>query len=597
MVVNDYLLDLYFESKDGEILRDGFEALLLRAAQPWDQWTGAQPIDAGGEEGAIESHGEADTSDDDATDDDGEALSPEGAAFCAFFDGIDTFGGVWPALLRRLPPRDAVGSSQDAQAVYLATLTEGFEIAAADRATHDRFARAIGILAPQEAPPAPTPEPVPEEGGVADGRIQESAFPEEKVIFGGVDAIGLKHWAGNIEEISWAFHLRFPEWFAPYCFSRRFHHFDAICAEFGIALPRLPGKSSRRELAEYYFSINQCLQSYRREIKLTPAEFNAFLYGFASRYVDVAEVEDFGAPERVWLLLGHPQGDYEWLEGADESSVSHWQGSDGIRPGDLCVMWVRTPHSCTHSVWRAISRGYNDPFFWHYRTVWIGHRIAVPRIRFKELSAHPTWAHNPSVRAHFQGASGREISPAEYDALIEMWEQRGFDTSGLPRLAKRPALPVEGVDCERDVEVLLLEPLLRRLGYEESDWIRQYRVRMGRGEVVRPDYAFGMEGDIGEEHVRMLVEAKHRISSAKDLREAYLQARSYGERLRARLVILCAVEGLWLFGREQGTFSIEKFERFDWLGASEGKVLDHLLREIGRDALLKDVDRRGRRDG
>jgi len=128
-----------------------------------------------------------------------------------------------------------------------------------------------------------------------------------------------------------------------------------------------------------------------------------------------------------------------------------------------------------------------------------------------------------------------------------------------------------------------------------ADWVRQYRVRMGRGERVRPDYAIGFQGVAGEEIVQMLVEAKHRISTSKALHEAYVQARSYAERLRAHTMVLCAVEGLWIFRRIHGSFSSEIFEQFGWLQANEGKHLDDLLRSFGREVILKGLERRGGR--
>jgi hypothetical protein len=503
-------------------------------------------------------------------------------------------------VLRSFSIAGPITSDQDSRRVYFDLLEKGFEVIDADHKAHNGFARAIGVLEMEEEGEEGAASSPKAGSGVeedSEGNPSVPQEPREADLFGGADTIGLKRWVGNIHEISWALHLHFPEWFVPYCFPNRFHLFDGICSEFGIALPRLPGKSSARELAAYYFSINQCLLEYRQQLDVTPAQFNAFLYGFACSYVDIADAEELSEPERAWLLLGHPEGDYEFLETADENSVHHWQGSDGMRPGDLCIMWVRTPHSCTHSVWRAISRGHNDPFFWHYRTVWIGHRILVPRIKFKELSSNPVWAANPSIRAHFQGASGREIKPVEYEALLSMWKEKGCDVSTLPRLAKPPQLPVEGVASERDVELLLLEPLLRRLGYEETDWVRQYRVRMGRGERVRPDYAFGLQGVAGEETVQMLVEAKHRISTSKALHEAYVQARSYAERLRAHTIVLCAIEGLWIFRRSQGSLSSETFEQCGWIQANEGKPLDDLMRNLGKEAILKGVERRGGRIG
>jgi hypothetical protein len=575
MRVNKCLLDLYFDSAEGQQLHEGFEALLQ------------QTPNSEGSRAKVE-----------APDED--SLCPEGEAFWAFFEGVDGFHGVWPAVKRVLSAVAPISSDQESRRVYLDLLEKGFEVIEADHQVHNQFARAIGILEPKEGDNEGAHPSLDTGSEVDDDAEADPSAPGETLgveLFGGAEADGLKRWAGNISEISWGLHLLFPEWFVPYCFPCRFHHFDAICAEFGIALPRLPGKSSRKELAAYYFSINQCLQDYRRQLDVTPAKFNAFLYGFACNYVEIADEDELPEPERAWLLLGHPEGDYEWLEAADEDSISYWQGSDGIRPGDLCIMWVRTPHSCTHSIWRAISRGYNDPFFWHYRTVWIGHRTLVPRIKFKELSSNPVWAETPSIRAHFQGASGREIKPAEYEALVSLWKERGCDVSTLPHLAKPVQLPVDGVASERDVEILLLEPLLRRLGYEETDWVRQYRVRMGRGERVRPDYALGLQGVSGEDTVQMLVEAKHRISTSEALREAYVQARSYAERLRAQTIVLCAVEGLWIFRRTHGSFSSETFEQLGWFQANEGKALDDLMRSLGKEVILKGVERRGGRIG
>lgn len=157
-------------------------------------------------------------------------------------------------------------------------------------------------------------------------------------------------------------------------------------------------------------------------------------------------------------------------------------------------MWCRSPRSYVHSIWRATSRGFADPFFFYYRTIWIGHPIEVSPISFRELQADPVWAKKPAIRAHFQNSSGTEVSFEEYEALLRLLETKEFDTSRLPRLARGPTLAAEGLETERDVEEKLLEPLLERLGYSRSDWIRQLPLRMGRGERFYPDYAFGVTG-------------------------------------------------------------------------------------------------------
>jgi hypothetical protein len=44
MLVNDYLLDVYLGSADGETLVEGFEALVRLAAKPADTWVDAKPV-------------------------------------------------------------------------------------------------------------------------------------------------------------------------------------------------------------------------------------------------------------------------------------------------------------------------------------------------------------------------------------------------------------------------------------------------------------------------------------------------------------------------------------------------------------------------
>ena len=46
----------------------------------------------------------------------------------------------------------------------------------------------------------------------------------------GVPDVGAKSWAASIAQISWALHVLAPDYFAPYAFVHRFHHFEASCA-------------------------------------------------------------------------------------------------------------------------------------------------------------------------------------------------------------------------------------------------------------------------------------------------------------------------------------------------------------------------------
>ena len=78
---------------------------------------------------------------------------------------------------------------------------------------------------------------------------------------------------------------------------------------------------------------------------------------------------------------------------------------------------------------------------------------------------------------------------------------------------------------ERDVEITLLEPLLKRLGFDENDWLRQMTLRMGRNDRVFPDYALFANDRRGEESARFIWEAKYRIANERQLKDAFLQAK------------------------------------------------------------------------
>lgn len=585
MRVNEFLLETFFTSESGKELQLGFETIL-------SHYDYCRSRDAG--EGGDEVESGAPPPEEDDAEEDNEGPDSYSttkrifrAAAFAFFTVFNLrsarFRGVWPAALRRLRSTGPITNEAAARDVFWGLLDQGIEITRADVGEHDEFVEAVLLSAEtDEQDSMEDAAPVVGEDAREPSATQEETAPDEVVLrLGQGEESGEKSWLSSIGELSWGLYVRYPQWFVPYGFVHRYHHFEAICAEFKIPLKKLPPQLDYRARAEHYLEINEALQEFRRNLGLDPGSFAAFLYGFAANYVRVADVEEPPPPERAWLLLGHSRGDYEWLEEADQDSESHWQGSDGIRPGDICVMWVRSPHSCTHSVWRAISAGYPDPFFTHYRTVWIGHPTAVPRVRFRELKANPIWSKKPEVRSHFQGASGREITLEEYDELLRLWTTKGGDLSTLPRIIKPKSVDLGAVENERDVETKLLEPLLQRLGYSHDTWVRQYPVRMGRGERNYPDYAIGLTGKYGEEVARVLVEAKHRISGRRLLHDAYLQARSYAERLRANTIILCSLEGLWVYPRTGGQFSADRFETFTWAGLSEPGPFDALRQMIG----------------
>lgn len=104
---------------------------------------------------------------------------------------------------------------------------------------------------------------------------------------------------------------------------------------------------------------------------------------------------------------------------------------------------------------------------------------------------------------------------------------------------------------------------------------------MGRGERVYPDYAIGLTGKAPEHRVRALVEVKYRAAGERDWREAFLQAKSYGLRLGAKVILTAAAEGVRVYGRKNDDFEFAQGTELKWADLQEGEN----LRWLGR--LLK----------
>lgn len=385
--------------------------------------------------------------------------------------------------------------------------------------------------------------------------------------FGGEAA--LEEVASNIGVISTMLHREQPEKFIPYYFEGRFLLLCNICSEFGIAFPEIPGKLQKKERATFYLEINRALQDFRCTNGLSPNELNAFLYDFAPAFFKADEDEELPAPRRAWFLMAGvgTQADFDFLDQANITTESLWRGHRDAQRGDIAVLWCASPRAYLHSIWQVVEDGHDDPFSHWYSLVRVGRPVQLPHLKLKDLKENPVLKNSPMVRAHFQGCAGKYLPTNDYLALREMCMLQGSDINKLPSLESVifPAL-ASGRDIlsEREVEEALVEPLLKRLGYEPGrDWQRQVRVRMGRGEKVFPDYVIGLTGALDQERANLVVESKFRISTAKDLRETFLQGRSYAIRLRAKVLVLAALEGIWVMS-DDGEFSLSKADHWSW---------------------------------
>lgn len=407
-------------------------------------------------------------------------------------------------------------------------------------------------------------------GLVTSGEVRLSEDPE--------DVLTLDIALEDIGLVTLALHLAHPDVFVPYAFSGQHDLLLRLSATFEIPLPPVAGKNEHLERWLYYGHFSAAYQAFRRAHNLTVPELLAFFNDFAVEYVLSSLDPELPEPRSAWLLVGggEQDGDFGWLEEATEQNRTRWQGSLNMRRGDVCVMYVRSPVAAMHSLCRVTEDAYEDPFFHYKHAVQIGHFQRVPRVPFRELAADPVMAESQHIRRNLQGTSGQVLSRAEYGAILDLLAAKGFDRQAAPQLPTQDEVDLSRLANERDVENLLVKPLLERLGLQ-GDWVQQLTVRMGRGEKVYPDFALGVTGTYPEQRARALIEVKYRAPGERAWREAFLQAKSYALRLGARSFLIAAAEGVRLYPRTRDDF-FEAGQPYGWEDLRE----EWALLEVGQ---------------
>lgn len=367
-----------------------------------------------------------------------------------------------------------------------------------------------------------------------------------------------------IEVISFCLYKAFPEYFFPYFFDRKdFFTFLQVCENFEITIPNFPPRNNWQKKIWFYFDLSISLNEFRQHIKLKPAEFVAFIYDFGVNSLLKIKKEELSNPLKAWFI-GGGKWDYDTLDHADENSSYTWgAGNERIKRGDIILMYCTSPRSSIHSIWRATSDSFINPFAYYYYVVNIGFPIKIKPISFNSLFLNPIIKQNPTVKGHMQGLNGRPVSQNEYAEFLRLIKDSGIDISEFPQLPvfNHSSNPIQD---ERDVEIELIEPLLNRLGFKSNDWMRQMPIRMGRGIRYFPDYSIIFNSQKGEESAKIIIEAKYEILSEKQLEEAYLQAKSYAVRLRSHIFIVADKDNLFLFEQIKDTFEITNKIKYSW---------------------------------
>lgn len=384
--------------------------------------------------------------------------------------------------------------------------------------------------------------------------------------------------SGSVDYFTTFLALEIPTLFVPYYFQFNFNVFEKIALEFGIELPPIPVKKDYEGRFYYYGEICAALVDFREEHNMSPYELCAFLYDFAPKYiggVDSYIKKDLPEPKSAFFI-GGSKDDIFLEEKADV--VTCWQCNPDVEAGDIAVMYLRTPISAVDSVWRCVSDGFIDPFFYYYRCTYIAKPEKLKRITQKQLEKDEIFKDFPIVRKNMQGINGVELSPSLYNHLLDMAK------SDLKRLEYTVSQGNVEILSEKDVENKLIKPLLEKLGYKDNEYTQQFRIEIGNhNNTLIPDFLVMPSEIQGRQSAFSVIEAKIDIPGSDAFEEVKIQARSYGRQTLAKYVVIADKNKIWVSSRDDDYVNDIFICTWDEL-AAQADVLSALNKLIGRKA-------------
>ena len=369
--------------------------------------------------------------------------------------------------------------------------------------------------------------------------------------------------------------ILYPEEYVPYYYRLNYNVLQKIADTFDIELPTIPAKKEYKKRFFFYADVSRALISYGKENNLSQYELYAFLYDFAPKYIggkDSYIIKDLPEPHSAYFI-GASESDRYLYKNKD--IIDLWQCSPETRAGDMIVMYIRTPVSAVNSIWRACSLGFNDPFFFYYRCVYISSPVGIKPFSLAEIKKDPVFKELPIVRKNMQGVNGVELKPSVYNYLVA---KSGSQVNTLEYVETK----CEGeYSREKDVEEKLIVPLIQKLGYREDDYKRQMYVEIGNhNNTLIPDFVLLPNERRGSASAFAIIEAKRSIPYKKKLEDVMVQAKSYAKLLTARYCVVAAQEKIWIAERRDNYDSFI-FEA-SWEQLNDADVFFDLDKMLGK---------------
>jgi hypothetical protein len=108
--------------------------------------------------------------------------------------------------------------------------------------------------------------------------------------------------------------------------------------------------------------------------------------------------------------------------------------------------------------------------------------------------------------------------------------------------------PIKAHDItKKAIEDELIKPLLKKLGYEDSEYKQQLYIEIGNHNyALIPDFVLSPVTSNGHYSGFAIIEAKRSITTEKQLEEVKVQARSYAKMVGAKYSSIASQEGIWV---------------------------------------------------
>lgn len=357
----------------------------------------------------------------------------------------------------------------------------------------------------------------------------------------------------------------YDSYFKPILLPRRFDLILKSCDALGIDLPTMPNTKDYKEYLMYYYDICGVLNRFQVQHDISDAELCACIYDYGVRVLlseDMIGVDELPQPTNVWLTGASGKEDFDFLDSLGqnpEKKSSIWTCNERTRKGDLIIVYCTSPRSYMHSIWRADSSGIFNPFDYYHCRSTVRNGVRLPKITFADLKKDSYFSQLPIVRRNLQGINGIELSAKDYSELMRIVQEKGADTKAYPQLYVGKSVDFGEIKLEKDVEEQILIPILKRIGYNDSDWTRQIQLKAGRKEKAIPDFVFFPHGAVHFECAPLVIEAKLDMSSMVEVQKAFRQTLSYARMLRSCLMGICDKERLIIYGLDSsGSCNIER---------------------------------------